>query len=142
VSLGEELLTLPQAQSRLKMKGPRGLRLKRYLLAKEKRTGKQIMQRLGGGKRASYRVTMSLLRKHCPELFKSKVDELQSNFRRYLSHIDARIREHAAEYVAEHVDPRLQELWQRDEMLAENLDELGKRVAEIVGTKKHVVARG
>ncbi len=111
----------------------RGRRLKRLVLAREKQTGKRIAIRLGGEQRTVYRVTMSALRKHCRDLFKSKVDEVADNFKAYFKDLDERIASGVAEHVEEYVEPRLEELWQRDEKIAEQVSELGRRVAHIAG---------
>ena len=135
-----ELLSLPDAQRRLGMPGPHGRRLKRLLLAKEAQAGKRIMIRLSGGRRPKPRVTWSLLRKHCPELFESKVQQLERDMRSYLDAIDAKIIESVSAHVTDHVEPRLEELWQRDEVIAESVRKLAQRVATIAGPPKPVVA--
>lgn len=137
-----ELLTLPDAQQRLGMAGGRGRRLRRLLLAREAETGKRIMIRLPGGRRQNKRVTWSLLRKHCPELFESKVQQLERDMRGYLDAIDAKIIESVSAHVTDHVEPRLDELWQRDEVIAESVRKLAQRVATIAGPPKPAVARG
>jgi len=113
------------------------VRLKRAVLTRERELGKRIATRTGG----HHRITESALTRWMPELRRSKVDELAANFRSYLTDIDARISEGAADYVAKNVDPRLDELWARDEKLAENLDQLGARVTQIVTGNRHVGAR-
>lgn len=132
--MSEQLLTLDQAAAKLGWEGKwRRLRLKRMLFARERQTKRQVLTRLGSLKKPAYRVTWSALRKYTPELFKSKVQELEDNFRGYLSNIDDRIAEKTAEHVALHVEPRLQELWDRDEKIATQLDELGRRVTRLFG---------
>ena len=128
--MSESLLSLDQAAGKLGWEGAhRRRRLKRLLFARERQSKVAIMTRLGSVKKPAYRVTMSALRRHTPELFKSKVDELADNFRVYLSTIDERIAEVAAAHVSEHVEPRLLELWERDEKIAEQVNALGKRLA-------------
>lgn len=130
--VSENLLSLDQAAGKLGWEGAhRRRRLKRLLFARERQTKKPIMTRLGSAKKPAYRVTMSALRKHTPELFKSKVDDLAENFRNYLSTIDDRIAEVVTGHVTEHVEPRLQELWERDEKIAEQVNQLGRRVAAL-----------
>jgi len=99
------------------------------LFARERQTKKRIMTRLGGDQRAKYRVTVSALRRSCPELFKSKVQDLQDNLKGFLASIDQRISEGVVSHVATEVEPRLQELWERDEQLAGNIEQVAKRVA-------------
>jgi hypothetical protein len=137
-----ELLTLPDAQQRLGMAGGRGRRLKRLLLAREAEAGKRIMIRLSGGRRPKPRVTWSLLRKHCPELFESKVQQLERDMRGYLDAIDAKISESVAAHMTDQVEPRLDELWQRDEVIAESVRKLAQRVARIASPPKPAIAHG
>lgn len=102
-------------------------RLKRQVFAAERASGQRIAIRLQSeGGRTDYRVTMSALRAAFPERFQSKVDELQVQVRGYLSAIDARIEEAAAKQITEHVEPRLDELWHRDESLAESIGEVAR----------------
>jgi hypothetical protein len=122
------------------MAGSRGLRLRRLLLTRETETGKRIMIRLPGRRRQNKRVTWSLLRKHCPELFESKVQQLERDMRGYLDAIDAKISESVAAHVTDHVEPRLDELWQRDEVIAKSVRELAQRVRAIACTPKHAEA--
>lgn len=132
--MSEQLLTLDQAASRLRWEGRgRARRLKRLLFARERQTKKRILTRLGGEQRTKYRITLSALRRYCPELFKSKVDELQDNLKGFLKSIDERIADGVAEHVTTEVEPRLQELWERDEQLAGNIQEVARRVADLSG---------
>lgn len=127
-----ELLSFRKAAERIGWKGRAGeYKLLRVVFSKEKESGKQIATRFRGPKKTNCRVTISALRRHCPELFKSKVDELSENMRDYLHSIDTRIAEAAAAHVARHVEPRLDELWGRDEVIADKVDELGQRVTQI-----------
>lgn len=130
--MSEQLMTLDQAALRLHWEGRgRARRLKRLLFARERQTKKRIMTRLGGEKMTKYRVTLSALRRYCPELFKSKVHELQDNLKGFLKSIDERISEGVVSHVATEVEPRLQELWERDEQLAGNIQEVAKRVEQL-----------
>lgn len=126
-----ELLTFRKMAGRLGWGETRaaGRKLARAITARERELGKRIATRSEGGHR---RVTESALTRWMPELKRSKVDELAANFRSYLTDIDAKIAQGAAAYIAENVDPRLDELFQRDEIIAKNLDALGRRVAQIV----------
>jgi LPS O-antigen subunit length determinant protein (WzzB/FepE family) len=135
--MSERLLTLDQAAQQLHWEGRgRSRRLKRLLFARERQTKKRIMTRLGGDRRARYRITLSALRRYCPELFKSKVQELQDNLKGFLKSIDDRIADGVAEHVTTEVEPRLQELWERDEQLAGNIQEVARRVEQLSGHVK------
>lgn len=111
-----------------------GKRLKRAVRTRERELGKRIATRSG----AHCRISETALTRWMPELKRSKVDELAANFRSYLTDIDSKIAEGAAAYVAENVDPRLDELFQRDETIAKNLDALASRIAQIVTGKSAV----
>lgn len=131
-----KLMSLADAQRALGWEGPGGRRLRRYLVKREKKIGRRIMLRVGtpgkhrhGG--GAYRVTMSALRRWCPELFDAEVS--MATFREYVKGIDSRISLIVAEHVAEHVEPRLDELWQRDETIQNNLNELAVRVNTLAG---------
>lgn len=114
--------------------GNGGRRLKRYLLKREHTLGKRIMIRVGGIDAPPYRVTMSALRRYCPELFGLDTGGgSTAAFREYIRGIDQRICEKVAEHIAEHVEPRLDELWERDEQIMGNVAELAKRVHAIAG---------
>lgn len=130
-----ELLTFRKMAARLGWGESRAAarKLARAIHARERETGKQIATRTTGGHK---RITESALTRWMPELRRSKVDELAANFRSYLTDIDAKIAEGAAAYIAENVDPRLDELFERDETIAKNLDALGRRVAQIVAQKQ------
>lgn len=135
--MSEQLLTFDQAAQRLHWEGRgRARRLKRLLFARERQTKKRIITRLGGELMPKYRVTLSVLRRYCPELFKSKVQDLQDNLKGFLASIDQRISEGVVSHVATEVEPRLQELWDRDEQLAGNIEEVAKRVEQIAGLAK------
>ena len=126
------LLTFEQAASKLGWTGRgRSRRLKRACFSRERRSGSAIVTRLGTEKKPDYRVTLGALRHAFPELFPSKVDSMQSSVRHYLSTIDSHIREKTAAYVTEHVEPRLEELWERDEVIAAQVEALGQRVASM-----------
>lgn len=96
----------------------RARRLKRMVFARERETGKRIATRMGTKRKPAYKVSLSALRRHLPELFKSKVDELEAVVTGYLAGIDERIAGKVADHVDEYVEPRLDELWQRDEKIA------------------------
>lgn len=128
-----EPMTLPEAVKRLNFPGDRRALL-RVLVAKERASGVRFLIREGGAKRTLHKVTMTAIRRHAADLLPSKVDLLKRDFGAYLKAIDDRIAEGAARHVERYVDPRLAELWERDETIAESVDELGKRVAAIAET--------
>jgi hypothetical protein len=132
------LLTLREAAAWLGWGNNRfaARRLERRLVAKEKAIGRSLMVRTQGAERETRRVTVSMLRAYLPEARPSKVDELKRDMVKRLEGLDERIREGAAGYVAEHVEPRLDELWERDEQIAETLNQLGARVAVLLSPSK------
>lgn len=95
-----------------------GRRLKRLVFARERQTGKQIATRLGAGSRTRPLVTMSAIMRHMPELRRSRVDRLAEALREYTTDTDRRVAEIVSEQFAETVEPRLDELYERDEKLA------------------------
>jgi hypothetical protein len=131
------LLTFDEAAEKIGWTGKgRGRRLKRACFARERETKRRIITRMGSERMPAYKVTLGALRKAFPELFgRSKVDALQANFRNYLAAIDERIAEKTAAHVTEHVEPRLQELWERDEAIAERVDALAERVVALSRAK-------
>jgi hypothetical protein len=128
-------MSMRQAEMWLGMRQTsRGLGLKNLLLARERELGKVFMVRgRGHGRGTRYRVTKSALRRHCRHLIPSKVDELRDKFSEFLRGVDERIANSVAEHVAEHVEPELHELWERDETQAEAIKELSTRVARLAG---------
>lgn len=129
-----------QAAAELKWTGRhRGRRLKHYVLRREKQTGEKIALRVGTPRKPAYRVTMGALHQYCSELFekKSKVDSLQAVMTAHLKQIDERIAMGVAEHVEDFVEPRFQELWERDEKIAEQVSELASRVAILAGAQNH-----
>jgi hypothetical protein len=127
-----EPLTWDKAASHLGWTGKgRARRLKRLVLSREKSTGKRIATRIGTRTRPAYKLSLSALRRHLPELFRSKVEDLADNLKSYLAEIDDRIAAGAAEHVAEYVEPRLDELWQRDEQIAHQVGEIATRLASM-----------
>lgn len=132
------LLTLRQAAAWLGWGNNRhaARRLERRLVAKEKATGRTLMVRTQGAERETRRVTVSMLRAYLPEARPSKVDEMRRDMTRVFSTLDERIRSSAAGYVAEQVEPRLDELWERDEQIAESVNKLGEKMALLLGPQK------
>ena len=82
-------MTLKKAAEVLGMEGPNvAQQLRRRLLALEARTGRTFMVRNGlGGTRVRYMVTLSLLREHCPELFNTREETIET-MREHLNRYD------------------------------------------------------
>ena len=91
-------------------------RLRKYLLAKERSTGRDIMVRLGGPYRVRYSVTLAVLRDRCPELF-CRRDETAAALR---EHLDDALDDLRSE---------VRHLRQRDELLAQEIRRQSRRVA-------------
>lgn len=125
------LLTFAAAQREIGIAGPGGRRLKRYVLRREKQIGKQIAIRTGT-RRVTYKVSIAALRKHCPALFTDS-NALEREFKKHLKAIDDKIQERVIDHISEHVDPKIDELWQRDEIIANNVNQLARRIDIILG---------
>lgn len=97
-------LTLAEAAKQAGLEGkPRyaARRLKRIILAKEKRIKKQIMLRHGSeGVGARYTVTMWSLHRYLPELFDRR-DEIEERFRTGMSKVHEQLARH--EMLIEHL---------------------------------------
>jgi hypothetical protein len=105
-----------------------GRRLKRLVFARERQTGKQIATRMGEGSRTRPLVTMSAIMRHMPELRRSRVDRLAEAIKEYTDDTDRRVVTIFAEQMAESVEPRLDELYDRDEKLAIAHEALARQV--------------
>jgi hypothetical protein len=105
-----------------------GRRLKRLVFARERQTGKQIATRMGEGSRTRPLVTMSAIMRHMPELRRSRVDRLAEAIKEYTDDTDRRVVTIFAEQMAESVEPRLDELYDRDEKLAMAHEALARQV--------------
>lgn len=139
---GSDLISLAEAERRLGMQPSRGRKLQRYLRARERDLGRQIIVDLGTRRKRRERVTLHVLRQTCPALFRSRVDTLVSGFRKVLTRIDAHTAELVDARVAAYVDPRVRELWQRDEQIAESVQALGARVERLTdGLRMPAVSR-
>lgn len=65
--------------------------LRRYVLARERETGRVILVRVGrASKRPRYRVNMGMLKRHCPELFDDR-DHIAEALREALNSVNRRI---------------------------------------------------
>jgi hypothetical protein len=122
-----DLLTLPQAAKKLGLEDPRGDKLRRVLIQREKEKGQPIMTRVKGETRTNVYVTMYALRRGCPELFATK-SSLAKDLQDYLTGIDDKVRAAAAEHVTKFVDPRIDELWERDSKLANAIGNIEKKL--------------
>ncbi len=128
--MSQELLTWREATARLGWidggSEAAGRRLKDKILAREVASGKQIATR-DKGQRPMW-VTMSAVIRHMPELRRSRVDSLSKALAAYNAETDRRIEEAIEAKLAESIDPRLEELWQRDEKLALEIEAQGRRI--------------
>lgn len=107
-----------------------GRRLGTYLDRRERELGHPVMCPRKQGEHRM--VTEAQIRRHCPELIRSKADEVAADVSKFLGRIDERIAERVAEKIEQHVDPQLEELRQVDEELARGLKGLAKRVETII----------
>jgi len=83
------------------------IRLRRYLLRRERVLGITILVRFGTEASPRYRLTLSALRAHCPELFDTRVE------------LTELLREHVAE-----IEQKLERVELQNEALAEELARL------------------
>ena len=111
-----------------------GLRLQHAVLTQERLKRIRIATRVqprGTGCKPHCRITLSALRRHLPELKASAVDELSRNLRKHLTELDRRIAARCTEHINAKLEPRLKELWDRDEQLAQAITELSKRLRRL-----------
>jgi len=109
-----------------------GRRLRRMVLAREKRKGVEIATRGDGNQRPIRGVTIAALFRHLPELRSAPIDELSSKFRTYLEGIDENLRviarTEAESVVDEQVTPQLEELRAVDAEIQARVNELAERM--------------
>jgi AAA+ ATPase superfamily predicted ATPase len=131
----DALMSMREAADWLGWEGrDRGRRLKRTLLAIEKQKKREIMVRRGPeGDGRRYLVTRGAIARWAPQLRPSKVDELEKNFATYIRTLNETIDDKIESFVSEHIDPQIEELWQRQERTAQIVDELAQHV---VGPKR------
>lgn len=91
--------------------------LRRYVLARERETGRPILVRVGS-KRPRYRVNMGLLRRHCPELFDDR-DHVAEAVREVMNSVNRRF---------EDVKNALDETNSNIEILAETIRQVKRKV--------------
>ena len=108
-----------------------GRRLKRVVLAREAQCGKQIATRTGTGPAAQLRVTVGAVLRHLPELRRSRFDRFQADMAKIGTGITGRVSAIVADQLAELVEPRLDELWERDEVLAIEQERTAKQVESL-----------
>jgi len=107
----------------------RSIRLLAYLKAREKQLGEPLMIRLGEGRGRRYRISESLLRMRCPELWGQSIDEMHAAFSAHLASLDGKIDRRVDERVAETVLPRLDEITERQEALAGAVSQVSSQQA-------------
>ena len=133
----KELLTVPAASRRLGL-DDRGNRLKRLILAAERRSQRRIAIRLSGKARTTLRITEAALRRHLPELFTGTgLAELERRFAGYLREVDRRIDERAEEACRRVIAPIKRELEERDERVAAMVVDVAERVAKLAEIPPH-----
>lgn len=125
-----EPLTLLEMAKRLGWTGTHlGQKLRRYLKRRERETGEKIVNRDAH----PWTVTEAHIRRYCPELRRTKADEVAQDVARFLGRIDERIAERVAERIEQHVEPQLEELRQVDAELSAGLKGLADRVEMVAG---------
>lgn len=89
------LMTLQSAAEQLKIESKDPARwLRRYLVARERETGREILVRVGKGEqRPTYRVSLARLRLVCPELFDDGLDQVERAVRTLVGSIGRRLDE-------------------------------------------------
>lgn len=140
--MSQELLTWREATTALGWTDggteAAGRRLRDKVLAREAQTGRQIATRSLGARPKPMWVTMSAIMRHMPELRRSRVDSLSKALAEYNAESDKRIARAIESKLAESVEPRLEELWQRDEKLAVEVEAMGKRIHGLSRVVSHV----
>lgn len=134
------LMTFRQAAAWLGMGKSRyaARKLERRVLSKERKLGASLVVRMSSAEKETRSVTGSMLRQHFPEFFPSKVKQLRRDMEQRLAAIDEHVRAASQAFVAQQVEPRLAELWERDEQIAESLNELAERVELLAGPRRPV----
>ena len=90
------LMTLQSAAEQLKIESQAPARwLRRYLMTRERETGREILVRVGkrGARRPTYRVSLARLRLVCPELFDDGRDQMERAVRTLVGSIGKRLDE-------------------------------------------------
>lgn len=133
--VSRELLTWREATSKLGWPDggtdAAGRRLKRVVLAREVQSGRQIATRTGSGPAPQLRVTVGAVLRHLPELRRTRFDRFQANMTKLDTGITGRVSGIVADQLAELVDPRLDELWERDEVLAQEQERTALQVESL-----------
>lgn len=123
-----------------------GRALKTVVMQREEELGIQIATRLGESKKPHVRITLSALYKHCPEFRPHRTNnDMERSVRAYISAIEERISEVAADEVQKLVMPRfrevqarLRELEEQDARTLELVEGVAAQVAGAVGAKRAV----
>jgi hypothetical protein len=106
-----------------------GERLKRVVFAAERQLQVEIFVREGTAEHTVYKGTMPALRKWIPQLFdRSKVDDLASNLRGYLSKLEEQLDDTVADKFAEDVEPRLRRIRSEIEGLRKLVNDVDSRL--------------
>jgi plasmid stabilization system protein ParE len=108
VESADEPIAFAVASRALKLRDPLGRKLKSLVLAREKKLRREIAIRLEGktGKPV-LRITIALLRREFPELFRPRDEASGQAMRRYVATIEDRIERISEATVSGYVDPRL-----------------------------------
>ena len=134
-----DLVTLDEAAASFGWRGqasrsrrgmtPRARRLLRYLLNVERRSGVEVMVRLGTvGRGTRYRVNLTCLRAACPELGDQPSTEIQRRLAANLSSFQNRMRSTALEIIDEQVEPQIADLRKADLVLADAIEQLSRQI--------------
>jgi len=109
VESADEPIAFAVASRALKLRDPRGRKLKSLVLAREKKLRREIAIRLEEGKTGKpvLRITIALLRREFPELFRPRDEASGQAMRRYVATIEDRIERISEATVSGYVDPRL-----------------------------------
>lgn len=110
----------------------RGERLVRIMLGKEQLYGRQIMARAGGPKKTCYLLTRPMLERYCSELFLKTPDELVNRLRPALERLEGRVEA----IVDERLAPQLEELRVADDLQAQAIENVERRVARLEGRRR------
>lgn len=136
-SKAARLLRLEDAATELGWTGSaRRERLKRLIFARENELGHTFAIRLKGPRRTGYRVTMGALRCNLPELFPSKISTLAGEMRELVGNLSVQFQEKIAQEVANATEPRLDELYLRQERIAEEMSKLVLAVQDLQSLSK------
>lgn len=110
-----------------------GRRLRRLMLAAERRAGRRLGVRVPGARKTRWLVTEGILRRWLPELFGAKpIDDLRRELTQHLGTIDQRIDDRAEAAALRVVAPLREEVRANHAEAMGAVVDLAKRVARIV----------